>query len=98
VRRTAFAHIIFGVVIGVLGILFLGPLAAAADWVGARLHNPDGVLALAAFSSIFKLADIAAFNPGSMNSPVIQRRPCSGTCRGRGPRMEIGTRVALGTL
>src|SRR5262245_4082504 len=63
VRRTAFGHIIFSVVIGVLGLLFLGPLAAAADWVGARLHNPDGVLALAAFSSIFKLAGIAAFYP-----------------------------------
>src|SRR5262249_27088900 len=51
------------VVSGVLGIVFLGPLVAAADWVGARLHNPDGVLALAAFSSIFKLAGIAAFYP-----------------------------------
>src|SRR5262249_51496106 len=51
------------VVSGVLGIVFLGPLVAAADWVGARLHNPDGVLALAAFSSIFKLASIAAFYP-----------------------------------
>jgi phosphate:Na+ symporter len=42
---------------------FLGPLVSAADWVGARLHNPDGVLALAAFSTIFKLAGIAAFYP-----------------------------------
>src|SRR5262245_60597649 len=63
VRRTAYAHIIFCAVIGVLGLLFLGPLVAASDWVGARLHNPDGVLALAAFSSIFKLAGIAAFYP-----------------------------------
>src|SRR5262245_504160 len=63
VRRTAVAQIIFSVVVGVLGLLFLGPLAAAADWVGARLHNPDGVLALAAFSSIFKLAGIAVFYP-----------------------------------
>src|SRR5499426_2267891 len=63
VRRTAFGQIIFSVVAGVLGLVFLGPLVAAADWVGARLHNPDGVLALAAFSSIFKLAGIAAFYP-----------------------------------
>src|SRR5262245_24477156 len=63
VRRTAYAHIIFCAVIGVLGLLLLGPLAAASDWVGARLHNPDGVLALAAFSTIFKLAGIAAFYP-----------------------------------
>jgi phosphate:Na+ symporter len=44
-------------------MVFLRPLAAAADWVGARLYDPDGVLALAAFSSIFKFAGIAAFYP-----------------------------------
>src|SRR5262249_56410972 len=33
------------------------------EWVGAQLHDPDGVLALAAFSSIFKFAGIAAFYP-----------------------------------
>jgi phosphate:Na+ symporter len=63
VRRTALGQIIFSMAIGILGILFLGPLVAAADWVGARLHNPDGVLALAAFSTIFKLAGIAVFYP-----------------------------------
>src|SRR5262249_61321123 len=39
------------------------PLAAAAEWMGAQVHDPDGVLALAAFSSIFKLAGIVAFYP-----------------------------------
>jgi phosphate:Na+ symporter len=63
VRRTAFGQIIFSVTVGILGLVFLGPLVAAADWVGARLHNPDGVLALAAFSTIFKLAAIAVFYP-----------------------------------
>jgi phosphate:Na+ symporter len=63
VRRAAFAHIIFSVVVGVLGVLFLGPLARASSWVGARLDDPDGVLALAAFSSIFKLAGIVVFYP-----------------------------------
>src|SRR5215831_10897511 len=63
VRRTAVGQIIFSVAAGVLGLVFLGPLVAAADWVGVRLRNPDGVLALAAFSSIFKLASIAAFYP-----------------------------------
>ena len=63
VRRTALAHIIFSLTVGALGIMFLGPLVAAADWVGVRLDNPDGVLALAAFSSIFKLAGIVAFYP-----------------------------------
>ena len=63
VRRSALAHIIFSVIVGVLGILFLGPLTAAADWVGSRLYDPDGVLAMATFSSLFKLAGIVVFYP-----------------------------------
>ena len=63
VRRTALAHVTFSVIVGVLATLFLGPLTAAAEWVGARLHDPEGVLALAAFSSIFKLAGILVFYP-----------------------------------
>src|SRR5262249_33066866 len=62
-RRAALAHIVFSSIVGVLGMLFLRPLAVASDWVGAQLHDPDRVLALAAFSSIFKLAGIAAFYP-----------------------------------
>ena len=54
VRRSALAHIIFSSIVGILGMVFLGPLAAAAEWVGARLDDPDGVLALAAFSSHFQ--------------------------------------------
>jgi phosphate:Na+ symporter len=57
------AHIIFSLIVGVLGILFLGPLTAAADWVGVRLYDPDGVLAMATFSSLFKLAGIVVFYP-----------------------------------
>ena len=63
VRRSSMAHIIFSLIVGVLGILFLGPLTAAADWVGARLYDPDGVLAMATFSSLFKLAGIVVFYP-----------------------------------
>src|SRR5262249_8750288 len=63
VRRAALAHIIFSVIVGLLGMVFLTPLAWAADWVGSRLGDPDGVLALAAFSSVFKLAGIVAFYP-----------------------------------
>jgi phosphate:Na+ symporter len=63
VRRSSLAHIVFSLIVGVLGIVFLGPLTAAADWVGARLHDPDGVLAMATFSSLFKLAGIVAFYP-----------------------------------
>jgi phosphate:Na+ symporter len=63
VRRASLAHIIFSVIVGVLAILFLGPLAAAADWVGGRLYDPDGVLSMATFSSLFKLAGIVVFYP-----------------------------------
>jgi phosphate:Na+ symporter len=63
VRRAALAHILFSVIVGVLAMVLLGPLAAAADWVGSRFDDPDGVLALAAFSSIFKLAGVLAFYP-----------------------------------
>src|SRR5262245_820884 len=63
VRRASLAHIIFSVIVGVLVILFLGPLTAAAEWVGAQLNDPDGVLAMATFSSLFKLAGIVVFYP-----------------------------------
>ena len=63
VRRASMAHIIFSIVVGVLVMLFIRPLTAAADWVGSQLNDPDGVLALATFSSLFKLAGIMAFYP-----------------------------------
>ncbi len=63
VRRTALAHVLFSGIVGVLGIVFLGPLTGAADWVGTQLDDPDGVLALAAFSTIFKLAGVLVFYP-----------------------------------
>ncbi|MEJ8810106.1 Na/Pi symporter [Variovorax ureilyticus] len=63
VRRTAIAHVTFSLVVGVLGVVFLGPLVHAAEWLGGRLGDLDGVLALAAFSSIFKLAGVLVFYP-----------------------------------
>src|SRR5262252_4145425 len=63
VRRAALAHIVYNVAVGIIGILLLGPLAAVARWVGAQFDEPNGVLALAAFSSIFKLVGILAFYP-----------------------------------
>jgi len=63
VRRAALAHIVYNVSVGIIGIVLLGPITAAADWVGARLEDPEGVLALAAFSSIFKLVGVLAFFP-----------------------------------
>ncbi|HEU0179699.1 MAG TPA: Na/Pi symporter [Blastocatellia bacterium] len=63
VRRAALAHILFSAIVGLLGMVFLGPLTAAAEWVGSHLDNPDSVLAVAAFSNIFKFAGIAVFIP-----------------------------------
>ena len=63
VRRAALAHIVYNVSIGIIGILLLGPIVTAARWIGAQLDDPDGVLALAAFSSIFKFVGILAFYP-----------------------------------
>jgi len=63
VRRAALAHIVYSLIAGVLGMLFLRPLTGAAEWVGSRLDDPQGVLALAAFSTIFKLAGIVVFYP-----------------------------------
>src|SRR5262245_10217970 len=63
VRRAALAHTVYSLIAGVLAMLFLGPLTGAAEWVGSRLDDPHGVLALAAFSTIFKLAGIVVFYP-----------------------------------
>jgi phosphate:Na+ symporter len=63
VRRAALAHIIYSVAIGIVGIVALTPIAAAARWVGTQFEDPDGVLAVAAFSSIFKLVGVVAFIP-----------------------------------
>src|SRR5262245_12905381 len=63
VRRAALVHILFSTIVGMLGMVFLAPLTAAADWIGTRLDDRDGVLAVAAFSSLFKFAGIAIFYP-----------------------------------
>lgn len=63
VRRTALAHVIYSLVVGVLAMLFLQPLTGAAAWIGEHLNDSHGVFSLAAFSSIFKLAGIVVFLP-----------------------------------
>ena len=63
VRRAALAHILYSLITGVVAMLVLAPLAAVSNWVGSRLDDPGGVMALAAFSSIFKLAGILVFVP-----------------------------------
>ena len=80
VRRAALAHIVYNVTVGIIGILLLGPIAAAARWVGAQLDEPNGVLALAAFSSIFKFVGILAFYPWLDGfSRLIERISGAGT-------------------
>lgn len=63
VRRTALAHIVFSLIVGVLGMLLLKPISQAAIWAVSALDDYDGVLALAAFSSLFKLMGVAVFFP-----------------------------------
>lgn len=63
VRRAAMAHVIFSLVVGVLGMLLLQPLARLAIWSVSGLDDYDGVLGLAAFSSLFKLMGVVVFFP-----------------------------------
>jgi phosphate:Na+ symporter len=108
VRRAALAHIVYNVSIGVLGILLLGPIRAAAGWVGSRLDDPEGVLALAAFSSIFKFLGFLAFYPwldrfprliivisGTGSQSAVNRlAPILGEA-GRAVALEAGWRATL---
>src|SRR5215475_7154241 len=74
VRRAAMAHIVYNVSVGIIGILLLAPIVAVARAVGAQFDEPNGVLALAAFSSIFKLVGILAFYPWlDRFSQIIER-------------------------
>jgi phosphate:Na+ symporter len=63
VRRAALAHVIFSLIVGALGMLLLSPLTKAATWAVSSLDDYDGVLALAAFSSLFKLMGVTVFYP-----------------------------------
>jgi phosphate:Na+ symporter len=63
VRRTALAHMIFSLIVGVIGMLVLSPLSKAAAWTVSGLDDYDGVLALAAFSTLFKLMGVVTFYP-----------------------------------
>jgi phosphate:Na+ symporter len=63
VKRVALAHIVYSLIAGILAMLFLWPLTSAAERVSSQLDDSHGVLALAAFSTIFKLAGIVLFYP-----------------------------------
>ena len=88
VRRAALAHILFSAIVGLFGMVFLGPLTAAADWFGSRLDDPDGVLAVAAFSSIFKFAGIAVFFPLMNRFAVFIARITEGGSESAASRLE----------
>ncbi|MFW9611191.1 MAG: Na/Pi cotransporter family protein [Fluviibacter sp.] len=63
VRRAALAHVIFSLIVGVLGMILLQPLADAAVWAVSGMDDADHVFALAAFSSLFKLMGVVVFFP-----------------------------------
>ena len=84
VRRAALAHIVYNVSVGIIGILLLGPLAAAARWAGAQFDDPNGVLALAAFSSIFSSSGFLRSTHGSTVS-----RALSSVSLGEAPRRRL---------
>jgi len=56
-------HFDRSLVVGLLGMLLLIPLANGAGWLVSGLDDYDGVLALAAFSSLFKLMGVLVFFP-----------------------------------
>ena len=55
VRRAALAHIVYNVAVGIIGILLLGPITAAASWVGARLDDPEGSAGAGGFQQHFQV-------------------------------------------
>lgn len=108
VRRAALVHVLFSIVVGLLGMIFLAPLVSAADWIGTRLDDPDGVLALAAFSSLFKVAGIGVFYPfidrfavlveritGSGRVSAVDRLEPALYDAGAGVALEAGWRATL---
>jgi phosphate:Na+ symporter len=62
VKRTALAHILFNAITGVVALLFLTPLGAAARWLGDHMGD-SGVLTLAAFHTLFNIAGVILFFP-----------------------------------
>jgi phosphate:Na+ symporter len=62
VKRTAFAHVFFNLITGVIAMLLLRQLGDAARWVGQHLGG-DPVLSLAAFHTLFNLGGILLFYP-----------------------------------
>jgi phosphate:Na+ symporter len=108
VRRTALAHIIYSLVVGVLGMLFLKPLTGAAEWVGSQLDDSHNVLALAAFSTIFKFMGVVAFYPwinpfarlvvrisGKGSDSAVSRLDSTLANAGGGVALEAGWRASL---
>ncbi len=63
VRRTALSHILFNLVTGVVALLLLRHLAAAAVWTGGLLEDDPGVMTFAVFHTMLKLAGLIVFLP-----------------------------------
>lgn len=63
VKRTALAHILFNVITGLLAMFILQPLGLAARWLGELMQDDSGVLALAAFNTLFNVIGLMIFFP-----------------------------------
>jgi phosphate:Na+ symporter len=63
VRRTALAHILFNVILGIIALLLFRHLADAAKWMGAGLEAEPGVMTVAVFHTSVKLAGIVLLFP-----------------------------------
>lgn len=62
VKRTAFAHVFFNLITGVIAMFLLRPLGDAARWLAQHMGD-DPVLTLATFHTLFNLAGIVIFFP-----------------------------------
>jgi len=63
VRRTALAHILFNLILGIVALLVFRYIASAAVWMGASLEDEPGVLTVAVFHTTLKLSGIIVFFP-----------------------------------
>ncbi len=63
VRRTALAHILFNLILGIVALLVFRHIAFAAEWMGQALEEEPGVLTVAVFHTTLKLAGIIVFFP-----------------------------------
>ena len=62
-RRTAIAHIIFNVVLGIGAFVLFRQLVTLAELIGSMMEPAPGALSLATFHTLVKLSGIVVFLP-----------------------------------